>query len=203
MVTLILGGSRSGKSMLAQVLAIRLSAIREGKLFYFATMVPVDEEDEKRVARHRLERDGWGFEAVEEGYDIASKAPGFAKGDIVLFDSVTSYVMNILFSDNDVVNRIRSDDIPKEIKALSDAAGDLIIVSDYIFSDAERYSPEIERYRSILGKAHLSIASFSDAVIECTYANVKIHKNTLGTDFAPVLEEFNRLAEESSFRMDA
>ena len=47
---LLLGGSKSGKSGLAQRLARDLS---EGNsLYYWATMEPTDEEDRARIRRH-------------------------------------------------------------------------------------------------------------------------------------------------------
>lgn len=46
---LILGGSKSGKSMLAQRLARGIAAGK--KLYYWATMEPTDSEDDARVAR--------------------------------------------------------------------------------------------------------------------------------------------------------
>ena len=59
---LLLGGSKSGKSGLAQRLARDLS---EGNsLYYWATMEPTDEEDRARIRRHLADRAGWGFQTV-------------------------------------------------------------------------------------------------------------------------------------------
>ena len=65
---LLLGGSKSGKSGLAQRLARDLS---EGNsLYYWATMEPTDEEDRARIRRHLADRAGWGFQTVERGRDL-------------------------------------------------------------------------------------------------------------------------------------
>ena len=53
----ITGGAGSGKSSLAQELAAALS--RNGSKYYIATMVPRDEEDQRRIRRHILDRSGW------------------------------------------------------------------------------------------------------------------------------------------------
>ena len=54
------GGSKSGKSMLAQRIARSLPAPH----YYLATLRPTDEEDRAFVRRHLKERDGWGFETI-------------------------------------------------------------------------------------------------------------------------------------------
>ena len=55
------GGSKSGKSMLAQKIAKALPAPH----YYLATLRPTDAEDRAIVARHLQERDGWGFTTLE------------------------------------------------------------------------------------------------------------------------------------------
>ena len=60
MTYLLIGGSKSGKSHLAQQLCRSLG----GPLVYWATMEPVDGEDRARIARHLDERAGWGFSTV-------------------------------------------------------------------------------------------------------------------------------------------
>ena len=47
------GGSKSGKSMLGQRLARDMAA--GGPLYYIATMIPRDEEDQARIRRHLQE----------------------------------------------------------------------------------------------------------------------------------------------------
>ena len=39
-------------------------------LYYIATMIPHDHEDDARILRHRKERENWGFETIECGRDI-------------------------------------------------------------------------------------------------------------------------------------
>ena len=68
MIVFITGGAKNGKSSYAQELAVRLAA--GGKHYYIATMIPVDEEDRERIRRHTADRDGMGFETVEQGTHI-------------------------------------------------------------------------------------------------------------------------------------
>lgn len=92
---LLIGGSKSGKSLLAQQLCLRLSG--GGRRVYWATMEPVDGEDRARIARHLRERDGWGFETVECGRAIL-RAADRAIGATVLFDSATALLACEMFS---------------------------------------------------------------------------------------------------------
>ena len=64
MLLLVVGGAKSGKSMLAQCLC-RALAGEGGRMVYLATLDPCDGEARQRIARHRRDRDGWGFKTRE------------------------------------------------------------------------------------------------------------------------------------------
>ena len=65
---LLLGGSKSGKSMLGQRLTRRLAD--GGPMIYWATLEPRDGEDRAIVRRHLAEREGWGFQTLERGREL-------------------------------------------------------------------------------------------------------------------------------------
>ena len=62
MMTLITGGSGSGKSAFAENC---VQAQGEARRIYIATMFPYDKESYGRIDRHRTMRAGKGFETVE------------------------------------------------------------------------------------------------------------------------------------------
>ena len=95
MTVFISGGAKNGKSSLAQDLAVLLS--KGGALYYVATMIPADSEDEDRIRRHIADRDGMGFETVECGRDILSCLTKADKNGTFLLDSATALLMNELF----------------------------------------------------------------------------------------------------------
>jgi adenosylcobinamide kinase/adenosylcobinamide-phosphate guanylyltransferase len=67
MMIVVIGPNSSGKSALAEPLAVQLHATAPagGRLIYLATLVPGDEDGEQRVTRHRRQRAGLGFVTVE------------------------------------------------------------------------------------------------------------------------------------------
>ena len=62
MLTLVTGGSGSGKSAFAED---KVLSYGEAERIYIATMHPFDGESHKRIERHRKMRAGKGFETVE------------------------------------------------------------------------------------------------------------------------------------------
>ena len=66
----ISGGCKNGKSYHAQELARNMSREKSLPLYYLATMIPTDDEDRARIRRHLSEREGWGFDTIEQGRNI-------------------------------------------------------------------------------------------------------------------------------------
>ena len=156
-------------------------------------MIPYDDEDRKRIDRHLIDRKGWGFDTIEESSFFPNIEEKITGDDVLLIDSMTAYVQNIMFGDDDIVNDIRMEDIGNHVKRLSDIAGDVVVVSDYVFSDAIEYENLTERYREWLGRVHIDIADNADVVIECAYSNPKIIKCAEGFDLAPIFSHFKTL----------
>ena len=77
-MTLVLGGSGSGKSAYAEQLLDGYS-----RKYYIATMQVFDAESEKRVAHHRQLRAGKGFVTVEQPRSIAQAARAFESSPLV------------------------------------------------------------------------------------------------------------------------
>ncbi|MBO4359497.1 MAG: bifunctional adenosylcobinamide kinase/adenosylcobinamide-phosphate guanylyltransferase [Eubacteriaceae bacterium] len=190
MLIFISGGVKGGKSMFAQYLA-RSLASDGASLGYAATMIPFDDEDRKRVARHLADRSGWGFSTYEEPFDVGRICRSIGAREVILLDSLTALVQNNIFPDAGTVRLdITAEDICRGIFELSEKAKDLIVVSDYIFSDACVYDELTEFFRRILGECHCLIASEAGIVLECFFSNIKEWKNLSGTDLTKVKEHY-------------
>ena len=89
MTVFLSGGAKNGKSTLAQTVTKTLA--KGGAMYYVATMIPHDSEDDARIARHLQERDGWGFATLECGKQVKKViADGNIQGAF-LFDSVCHF----------------------------------------------------------------------------------------------------------------
>lgn len=180
MNVLISGGAKNGKSYYAQQTAKELAA--GGPLYYIATMIPRDEEDRARIARHLKERDGWGFTTIEQGKSILSLI-GREDVDLAgsfLLDSVTAVLENEMFpvavkdgcaeflgEDMDAPERV-SAELVAFARAVKAAGGSVVFVSDSIYGDALGYSESTERYRKALAGADRALARVCDKVTEVT-----------------------------------
>ncbi|MHC1748436.1 MAG: bifunctional adenosylcobinamide kinase/adenosylcobinamide-phosphate guanylyltransferase [Cellulosilyticaceae bacterium] len=170
----ISGGCKNGKSTHAQELAKRQQKINR-PLYYVATMKPTDSEDIARIKRHICERDGMGFETVEISRDIKKLASICDNEGSFLLDSITALLANEMFDGKDF-NDLAAIKIGEELSKLLDSLTDIVIVSDYIYSDAAEYDRYTEDYRK--GLAHLDkiCAKKCDVVLEVCFGNMVIHK---------------------------
>lgn len=176
MTVFISGGAKCGKSSIAQDLTVALA--KDGKRYYVATMIPSGEEDQERIHHHLADRDGMGFETVECFKNIMSVAD---KEGAFLVDNITSLVQNALFPveknyemDLEAANRC-ADELIDFAKTVRHA----VFVSDYIYSDAERYSESTEMYRKCLADIDRRLANICDTVIEVSVGQMIIHKGDL------------------------
>ena len=176
MTVFISGGAKCGKSSLAQDLSVALA--KGGKHYYVATMIPSGAEDYDRIRRHIADRDGLGFETVECFKNIMSVAD---TDGTYLVDSVTSLIQNSLFPveknyemDLDGANRCAD-----ELIQFAGTVRHAVFVSDYIYSDADRYSESTEMYRKTLADIDRRLAKVCDTVIEVSAGQPIIYKGDL------------------------
>jgi adenosylcobinamide kinase / adenosylcobinamide-phosphate guanylyltransferase len=96
-ITFITGGARSGKSRLAEELAMK-----QGEpLLYIATAACGDREITERIARHQ-ERRGAAWQTIEEQYDLAGTLAGHDNWfKAILVDCVTLWLTNLLLKFED------------------------------------------------------------------------------------------------------
>ncbi|MBO4387210.1 MAG: bifunctional adenosylcobinamide kinase/adenosylcobinamide-phosphate guanylyltransferase [Treponema sp.] len=172
MVVFVFGGSKSGKSNFAQNLSVKLSDKKN--LYYVATMIPYDGEDELRIKKHIEARAGLGFKTVECPYDLSEVF--FDKENnpdgTFLVESLTSLLSNIMFK-NCQVDFNSWEKLKKMLATFVEKAKNCVFVCDSIFSDAESYGEETEAFRETLAKASSFICGLADIVAEVKngYAN--------------------------------
>lgn len=174
----ISGGCKNGKSLYAQRRAKEMAAEQGAKLYYIATMIPHDDEDEARIKRHLKEREGWGFETLEQGRDILKllEKDIDPKG-VFLLDSVTALLANEMFRIDGTFDFYAGNRVAEEIRKLALATGNIVFVSDYIYSDSIFFDAYTENYREALAHVDKTLAEICDGVIEVTYGLIRDYKN--------------------------
>ena len=178
MTIFLSGGAKNGKSTLAQELAVKLSGA--GKRYYVATMIPTDEEDLARIRRHVADRDGLGFETIECGGDILS-CLNYDRNGSFLLDSVTALLQNVMFPPerNYEMDLQAAEKCAEDVVSFAKSVANAVIVSDYIYSDAQHYDESTECYRRCLADIDRRLAQISDTVIEVSAGQLIFHKGGL------------------------
>ncbi len=162
---LVLGGARSGKSSLAEDLAMRLG----GRVLYVATAEARDAEMASRIAHHQSRRpEGWStLEAPREvGRTLAAAA---ADADVVLLDCLTLLLSNLMLDlgddpDEEVASARLDSEIDSLLAAYERSRWSLILVSNEVGWGLVPPYPLGRVYRDVLGRAHQRLAAQADHV---------------------------------------
>ena len=183
MITLVTGGSGSGKSAYAESLLYSCEGIR----YYIATMQIYDAEGEKKVERHRKLRAGKGFLTIESPMNVGKiqfacageveqaqyrqeaerKVQGSSEKKSALLECMSNLTANEMFtkdgmkSEDEVVEKIVS-----EIQTLSQKLDNLVIVTNNVFEDGVIYDAGTMEYLRALGRINAALARLADRVAE-------------------------------------
>lgn len=163
MISLIIGGSGSGKSEYAEALCIE----EPGSRLYIATMEPFGEEGRAKIRRHHQLRSGKGFDTFECYTNL--EAANLEYYDVILLECVSNLVANEMYSENG--SRLPQASIVNGILHLSQCCSSLVIVTNNTCEDLQEYSQEMVQYQKELGALNQKLANISDRVIEihCGY----------------------------------
>ena len=162
MTYLLIGGSKSGKSHLAQQLCRSLG----GPLVYWATREPVDGEDRARIENHLRDREGWGFETLEAARELPAAFDRLPAGATVLFDSATALLANEMFRPDGTMDKDAGARSAQELLTLARSCRHLVCVCDDLWRDGQDYDPWTEEYRRQLAGICRKLAAEFDAVAE-------------------------------------
>ena len=160
MLILLTGGSACGKSSYGEKLAVS----GPKPLYYIAAMQPYDEECLKKIARHRDIRAGKGFETIERytGVDTL-KLP--QSGGTALLECLCNLTANEMYIQPDSpVDPVEK--VLMGVANLKRQTDTLIVITNDVGSDNEKYSEETRRYIHALGKINARVADMADQVYE-------------------------------------
>jgi len=169
MLTLILGGARSGKSRYAQSLCDR-----SAQVVYIATAradeVDSDHEMRERVARHREDRPA-NWRTVEEPLDLPRAVREAPVEATLLIDCVTLWVSNLMSEHRKQTTAAQEKLILSQVDDLilasgrSEGAGEIIVVSNEVGGGLTPEHPVGRAFRDLQGFANQRLAQAADKVV--------------------------------------
>ena len=165
-MTLIIGGSGSGKSAYAEDYMVSISEDR--KKYYIATMQIYDEEGKRKVERHRMLRGGKGFSTIEQPIDIGKAAEKMEAEDrTALLECVSNLTANEMFSGEvPATEEVITEKIVGGIAVLNRELTHLVIVSNNVFEDGNVYDKTTMAYIRAMGRINQKLAEMADEVVE-------------------------------------
>ena len=98
-IILITGGARSGKSGFA----LEIAESFPGKKVYIATSPVTDPEMANRIERYRREREGRGWQTVEETINLPFVVGSLHKYDVLVVDCLTLWINNLMYDINELI----------------------------------------------------------------------------------------------------
>ena len=166
MVTLIIGGSGSGKSADAENYINSLSG--ERKKYYIATMQVYDSEGQEKIERHRRLRSGKGFFTIEQPVDIQNAVDRMEAGEkIALLECISNLTANEMFhGEVPEAEEAVTAKIIKGIGVLKKEVKHLVIVSNNVFEDGRIYDDDTMAYIRAMGQINERLAAMADEVVE-------------------------------------
>jgi len=150
MITLVLGGARSGKSAVAE----RLAGGLRGPVTYLATAVVDDDADmAARVALHQARRCA-GWRTVEAGDRLADSLVD-VEGAVIVEALGTWVAARPGFEV----------DIEALCRALKSRRGDTVVVSEEVGLGVHPSTESGRRFRDVLGVVNQAVAGIADEVL--------------------------------------
>lgn len=170
MITLVTGGSGSGKSEYAERLILRSSC---GTRYYVATMIPYGKEGKDKVLRHRMLRQGKGFITLEQPGNVGGlvlQRPGTA----LLLECLSNLAANEMFggeggAEQGVDVEGLAAKIEKDIMCLARQVRDLVIVTNEVDRDGNAYEKGTMDYIRLMGRINQRLSRMADQVVEVVY----------------------------------
>lgn len=165
-MTLIIGGSGSGKSAYAEDYMVSISEDR--KKYYIATMQIFDEEGKRKVERHRMLRGGKGFSTIEQPIDIGKAAEKMEDGErTALLECISNLTANEMFlGEIPGTEEVITEKIVGGIAVLNRELTHLVIVSNNVFEDGNVYDKTTMAYIRAMGRINQKLAEMADEVVE-------------------------------------
>lgn len=155
LITLVLGGARSGKSRYAEWLITTYPQ----PWIYVATAEARDEEMAERIAAHKARRAA-GWQTVEAPHELAGALRTAPADAAVLIDCLTLWLSNLMESESDIEGQTA-----ELQEALAERPGPTVIVSNEVGLGIVPDNALARRFRDLQGSLNQQLASQAERVI--------------------------------------
>jgi adenosylcobinamide kinase / adenosylcobinamide-phosphate guanylyltransferase len=155
LLTLVLGGARSGKSRYAEWLI----ATYPPPWIYVATAEARDDEMAKRIAAHRARRDA-GWQTVEAPHDLADALDAAPAGAAMLVDCLTLWLSNLIEGPFDIETQTA-----RLQEVLAGRSGPTVLVSNEVGLGIVPDNALARRFRDLQGTLNQKLAAQSQRVV--------------------------------------
>ena len=172
-ILFVIGGCRSGKSSFALDYANK----QFRKKIFLATSQALDDEMERRIARHRKDR-GSDWTTIEEPTKLTETLASLKTNcEVVLIDCLTIWISNLLM-DGETEEQIVSntENLTEVMKKIGQS---IVVVSNEVGSGIVPENKIARIYRDIAGIVNQKVAVCSDTVVLTVAGIPHVIKGTL------------------------
>ncbi|MCK4082050.1 bifunctional adenosylcobinamide kinase/adenosylcobinamide-phosphate guanylyltransferase [Acinetobacter radioresistens] len=160
MLQLILGGARSGKSRLAEKIALESGL----NVIYIATAQPLDEEMQERILHHQESRPR-EWQVIEEPLYLSEKLQEIdAQNQLILIDCVTLWMSNLLLQD---ASELQMSQCQKLLTILPNLKSEIILVSNETGLGVVPMGNISRKFIDESGRLHQQIGQIAQKVVFC------------------------------------
>jgi len=160
MLQLILGGARSGKSRLAEKIALESGL----NVIYIATAQPLDEEMQERILHHQESRPR-EWQVIEEPLYLSEKLQEIdAQNQLILIDCLTLWMSNLLLQD---ASELQMSQCQKLLTILPNLKSEIILVSNETGLGVVPIGNISRKFIDESGRLHQQIGQIAQKVVFC------------------------------------
>lgn len=166
-LSLVLGGITSGKSAFSERM-VRQCGLPK---VYISTVEQQPGAPSRQIASLRARRTGQGWRTVEAPYDTADALSRIDDGEVVLLDSVSTWLTNLMIDDGDWEEEL--DDL---IEVLLQMRSPVVLVSDDVACTPAPHDPLSQAFQRAQGIVNQRLAAQADLVIYVTAGLAQVLK---------------------------
>ncbi|MDN4606040.1 bifunctional adenosylcobinamide kinase/adenosylcobinamide-phosphate guanylyltransferase [Sporosarcina highlanderae] len=176
-LTFISGGVRSGKSAYAEAMLVKGATTAKGRLIYIASGRPVDDEMQHRIEKHKQDRAEQAWITIEQPTNLYEVLPFIQQNDFVLWDCLTTWLANELYTEHDGRFCIQLDGCMEKkakqmlgtVDLIRSKSAHLVIVSNEVLDEFPSTYDETRKYSEWIGRLHQKLVALSDNAVEMDY----------------------------------